>query len=598
MEIQMSEQGKNVIIDFTEKEESIYKYPGSLEQLKVTGEASVINPSESHRLWNIILSLQGLSAVTGDLTETMKVGELNAQAKWTKKYEVKDEEIQTKTLLKISEQINTYYENPDIINWALVKDHQMPISFTISIENTAETDIIQIKVIKTLPEEFGTPIIDPPAQGEVQFDEASGNIIWEDVNLTPGGIQSLCIRVGLKPTQLEPYNTGNIEVHYLVPDVTRTNLMGTTNSISDSMFAIDQGEGANAGEWDCTAEFENRSDFDVELQNVKVLKTSEARKECILEESPVEVISPGSAWKKDFTFQCKTVPKFSNVHEFNVVPKITKKVIGHINFEQGVLPVAHIICEKILNPPAVSAYTKTPMKISHLVTNDGSAVLDEVVFQDTIPADFQPPDLNEVVVSIGEEELRSNIVREMEPDDTSIDSAHTLTVKVEKLREAGGFQPGEQILVTYPLTASDPKPDIEYPCPLSIMANVTPPLPGSPVKAAFDTKIEIKYVRRRIRAIKGQKPGEEAGQYIIPIEFENKGEVLIENITIKDIIPTNFQLLDYEPKDMKPDIEESERGTILIWKLDKCDPGEKVEFNYTIQGSGEYEREELEVVVK
>ncbi|MDD1779239.1 MAG: hypothetical protein LUQ65_13820, partial [Candidatus Helarchaeota archaeon] len=59
-----------------------------------------------------------------------------------------------------------------------------------------------------------------------------------------------------------------------------------------------------------------------------------------------------------------------------------------------------------------------------------------------------------------------------------------------------------------------------------------------------------------------------------------------------------FQLLDYQPKDMKPEIEENERGTKLTWKLDKCDPGEKYEFSYTIKGSGEYEREELEVIVK
>lgn len=593
----MSEQGKNIIIAFTEKEESIYRYPGTMEQLKVTGEVDVINPSERHRLWNILLSLEGLSSVTGEVMEKMKVGELNAKAKWAKRYEVKDEEIQTKTLLQLTEEINTYYENPDIVNWALVKDHQMPISFTISIQNTSDKDITDIKLIKNLPAEFGTPIIDQPAQGEAKFDQKSRKIIWEDVYLSPGGAQSLMIRVSLKPTNIEPYNTGNIEVQYIVSDVIRSNLTGTTNSLSDSMFAIDQGEGANAGEWDCTAEFENKSDFDVELQAVKVLKTSEARKETILEETPAEVIAPNASWRKDFNIQSKSVPKFSNIHEFNVVPQITKQLVGHIVFQQGILPVAYITCEKIIDPPSVSAYTKTPMKISLIVTNAGSAALDEIIFQDAIPADFQPPDLNEVILSIGEEELRTGIDREMEPNDNNIGSTHTLTVKLQKLREAGGFQPGEQILLTYPLTASDPKPDTEYPCPLDVAANVAPP--GPSVKSpTIDAKIEVKYVRRRIRAIKGQTPGAEAGQYIIPIVFENKGEVLIENITIKDIIPSNFQLLDYEPKDMKPQIEESERGTVLTWNLDKCDPGEKVEFNYTIQGSGEYEREELEVIVK
>jgi hypothetical protein len=596
----MSEQGKNIIIDFTEKEESIYKPPGNLEQLKVTGEVSIINPSEkNHRLWNILLFLKGLNVVKSELTDQMKVGEINAKAKWTKPYEVKIEEIQTKTLLKLTEIIDCYYEKSTVVNWALVKDHQMPVSFTIALENTAdEGTITKIKMIKNLPPEFGNPIIDPPAQGDVKFDQSSRNIIWEGFNLVPGGVQSLIIRVGFKPTRIEPYNSGNIEVHYVVPDKTRSRLSGTTNALSDSMFAIDQGECLDIpGEWECTAEFENSSDFDVELKKAKVLMTSEGRKDTVLEESPSIVVTPSTSWKKDFKVKSKAVPKFSNLHEFNVVPRITSKVIGHIMYQAGVLPVAHISAEKIIDPPAVSAYTKTPMKISLILTNAGSAVLDEIDFHDEIPSDFKPPELSEVAASIGEEVLRGGILREIEPNDNNPETQHALIVKVGQLAQAGGLQPNEQLLIAYPLTAWDPKPNIDYRCPLNASANVEPP--GPPAKIpTIDSQVEVKYVRRRIRAIKGQTPGAEQGEYIIPIVFENKGEVLIENITIKDIIPSNFQLLDYQPKDMKPEIEENERGTKLIWKLDKCDPGEKYEFSYTIKGSGEYEREELEVIVK
>jgi hypothetical protein len=595
----MSEQGKNIIIDFTEKEESIYKPPGKLEQLKVTGEASVINLSDKHRLWNILLSLKGLSVVKSELTDQTKVGEINAKAKWAKSYEVKNEEIQTKTLLKLTEIIDCYYEKPTVINWALVKDHQMPVSFTISLENTAdEATVSKIKLIKNLPKELGDPIIDPPAQGDVRFDQASRNIIWEGFNLVPGGIQSLIVRVGFKPTRIEPYNSGNIEVHYVVPEKTRSRMTGTTNALSDSMFAIDQGECLDTpGEWECTAEFENSSDFDVELKKAKVLMTSEGRKDTVLEESLSKIVTPNTSWKKDFKVKSKIVPKFSNIHEFNVVPKVTSKVIGHIVYQAGVLPVAHITAEKIIDPPTVSAYTKTPMKVSLVLTNAGSAVLDEIDFHDVIPADFQPPELNEVTASIGEEELRGGILREMEPNDANPETSHALIVQIGQLAQAGGLQPGEQLLITYPLTAWEPKPNTEYRCPLNISANVDPP--GPPTKIpTIESQVEVKYVRRRIRAIKGQTPGAEPGEYIIPIVFENKGEVLIENITIKDIIPSNFQLLDYQPKGMKPEIEENERGTKLTWKLDKCDPGEKYEFSYTIKGSGEYEREELEVIVK
>ncbi|MFX1295130.1 MAG: hypothetical protein ACFFD2_09805 [Promethearchaeota archaeon] len=594
----MADNGKNIIIDFTEREESIYKPPGELAKLTVTGEVSIINTSETHRLWNIGLNLKSLEMIDSELTPEMKVGELNAQSKWFKSYEVKNEEIQTKTSLKITEIIDTYYEKGTEINQALVKDHQMPISFTISLENTIESTISNIKLLKNIPEEFGTPIIDSPPQGEARFDESSRNIVWDGFNLISGGVQSLIIRIGLKPEQTEPYNTGNIEVDYLVPNLIRSKLSGITTALSDSMFSIDQGESLDEpGEWECTAEFENISDFVVELKKVQVSQVTEGLKELVVEETPNAQLFPESSWKKDFKVKSGVVPKFSSFHDYLVIPKVTNKIIGHILYEAGVLPVASIAIEKILDPPAVSAYTKTPIKVSLLVTNTGSAVLNEFIFRDIIPRDNIPPELNDILVYLNKAELRSGVEREINPNDINPESMHTLIVKLIGLStESGirGLQPEEEIMVTYPLKSYDPKPKIQYPCPLEVIANVYPP--GPPIKPPiFETEINIKYVRRRISAKKGQTPGSEPGEYIIPIIFENKGEVLIENITLKDIVPLNFSLLDWNPKDMVPERQETERGTILIWKIDSAEPGKLIKFSYTIKGTGEYVREELEV---
>ncbi len=593
----MDDNAKNIIIDFTEKEESIYRPPGNLDSLKVTGEVSVNNPSEQHRLWNTVLSLKGLETITGDLVDEMKVGEVNPKSAWSNPYDVKNEEIQTKTLLKLTEIIDTYYEKGVEVNWALVKDHQMPLSFTISVENTSENQITNIKLVKDLPAAYGNPIVDSPAQGDARFDDGTRKIIWDGFTLVPGGVQSLVIRVGFKPTEVEPLNTGNIEVDYVVPGLTRSKLHGDTMSQSDSMFAIDQGESLDEpGEWECTAEFENMSDFKVELRNAKVTQVLEARKEIVLEEEPTVELQPNTSWTKDFKVKSGQVPKFTNVHIYNIVPLVTSKVVGHITYDAGVLPVAHIETEKIIDPPSVSAYTKTPIQISLIVTNAGSAVLNEIILRDVIPADHQPPELDQVSVTIGDEVLRTGVIREIDPTDSNPELSHILIVKVEDLAIAGGLQANEQLLVSYPLTAWDPKPKVDYSCPLDVTANVTPP--GPPVKIPTLAKaVEVKYVRRRIRAYKGQTPGSEPGEYIIPIVFENKGEVLIENITIKDIVPTNFSLLDWNPKEYNPETEETDRGTQLTWKLAKAEPGEKIKFSYTIKGSGDYEREELEVIV-
>lgn len=544
-----------------------------------------------------MLQLKGLETVTGEVASDMKVGELNPQARWTQPYEVKTEEIQTRTLLKITEIIDTYYEKGVEVNWALVKDHQMPVSFTISVENTSENQITKIKLAKDLPEAYGNPIIDSPAQGDAGFDSISRKITWDGFTLVPGGVQSLVIRVGFKPGQVEPYDTGNIEIDYTVPGLTRSKLTGISSALSDSMFAIDQGESLDEpGEWECTAEFENMSDFMVELKNVKVTQATETRKDIVVEESPAAQIAPNTSWTKDFKVKSGQVPKFTNVHEYIVVPQITSKVIGHISYNAGVLPVVNIACEKILDPPAVRAYTKTPIRVSLVVTNAGSATLNELILRDTIPADHKPPELDQVTVSIGDEEIRTGIIREIDPTDSNPEIQHILTIKLENLSIAGGLQANEQLLVSYPLEAWDPKPKVDYACPLDVTANVNPP--GPPFKhATLAEKVEIQYVRRRIRAYKGQTPGSEPGEYVIPIVFENKGEVLIENITIKDVIPTNFSLLDWNPKEFKPETQETDRGTQLTWAIDKAEPGQKIKFSYTIKGTGDYEREELEVTV-
>ncbi|MHA1264058.1 MAG: hypothetical protein ACTSRS_02385 [Candidatus Helarchaeota archaeon] len=593
----MAQEGKNLIIDITEREEAIYQPPGKLRELKVTGNLTVINPSEQHRLWNIMLNLKGLETVEGELLPEMKVGELNAGTQWEKKYDVKSGEIPTKTLLKITEIIDTYYEKGVETNWALVKNHQMPVSFTISLENTSENNVEEIKLIKDLPAEFGTPIIDTPAQGTAIFDEASRKIIWEGFGLVPGGVQSIVIRVGFKPDRVDPYPSGDIEVNYIVPGLPRSKLAGTATALSDSMFAIDQGESLDEpGEWDCNAEFENMSDFLVTLKSVTVSQVTETRKDVVIEETPNLQIPPNSTWSKDFKVKSGVVPKFANIHNFTVVPKLTGKVIGHIKYIANTLPVVDIATEKIIDPPTVSAYTKTPIKVSIVVTNTGTAILNNILLRDTIPQDYKPPELNDVLVYIGDEELRNGVTREMDPLDTNSESPHILTVKVDDLSSAGGLQPNEQLVVTYPVTAWEPKPKVEYTCPVDVTANVAPP--GPPIKVTLPAeKFEVKYVRRRIRAYKGETPGSEPGEYIIPIVFENKGEVDIENITLKDIVPSNFTLLDWNPKEFKPETVETEQGTQLIWKISKAAPGEKIKFSYTIKGTGDYERVELEVIV-
>jgi len=583
--------GKKIIIDFTEMEETELSGKGELEKISISGVLTVKNPSSTNRVWNSSLFLEGLNSVSLKDNE-IKIGEINAGDSKKFEYNVLEKEVVHKPLIELNQEIDTYYEKGEDINWNFVLGHRMPTSFTIKLTNNSGVDATA-NLIKKIPEYFGKPLIDSPPTGSAEYKEDLHEIHWTEVVVPKGDTIGLHFRVGATPDKTDLHEDGAIEVNYKIKDTIRSLLDGKVWGLSDNLYAIDNEE-ISEHTWGCTIEFQNLSDFRVKLTNVKVAQVKETTKVTVLDDNPNIELEPQASWTKEFEVESAGMPKFSKLNNFSVLYEVHKTLIGHILRKSGVIPVAAIECEKILEPKNVNAHAKTEIKVKVITKNIGTASLFKIKVEDVIPASFKPPSLDLVKTSIRGEQLRQGVILEIEPNDEEPAVEHKLTVSIPNLTDlTNPLNTNEEVIVEYPLTAWDPRPG-DYLCPLESTFNVIPP--GPPVKAGVpEIKIIAKTVRRKYRAYKSVTPGSEEGEYVIPIVFANKGEIPVQKVTIKDVIPISFTLVKSEPEDLEPAIKETENGTELTWKISDIAPGQQVQLKYIIKGTGEYESLDPEI---
>ncbi|MFX1450052.1 MAG: hypothetical protein ACFFCM_04355 [Promethearchaeota archaeon] len=585
------ETGKKIIIDFTEKIETDLSGKGDLESISMIGLVSVKNPSSSHRIWNSSVLLEGINSVS--LTENeIKTGEINAGDTKTFEYKLNTTEVVQKPLIELSETIDTYYEKGEEVNWNYVLNHRMPTNFSIKLSNNA-TSQAKVNLIKNIPDYFDTPHIDTPSAGVTEYKESAHEVHWTEITIPAGDSVILNIRLGATPDNTDLHESGKIEVEYEIQNVIRSSLNGKILGLSDNLFAIDNEE-VSQNNWACSVEFQNLSDFQVVLNNAKVSQIKEATKEIVLEENPEIKLNPQVSWTKDFNVASVGIPKFSKTNTFSVLYEVKKKIIGKIIKKTDDIPVAAIKCEKILEPDTVNAHAKTNMQVKSRTKNMGTAALFEIKVEDTIPASFKPPSLDLIRTLVRGTELRQGVILEMSPNDEDPAVQHMLTVSIPNLSNiTNPLNPGDELSVEYPIIGWDPSPG-DYPCPLTSELNVIPQ--GPSVKAGVpEIKITAKTVRRKYRAYKSVTPGAEEGQYVIPIVFANKGEVPVEKVTIKDLIPSNFTFISSQPEELKPETTDVEGGIKITWKLSDITPGQQIEVKYTIKGTGEYESQDPEI---
>jgi hypothetical protein len=421
------------------------------------------------------------------------------------------------------------------------------------------------------------------------------------IDTIPADETAVLVIVGTTDVKNSESKSGNVvDVTYEAYGVQQSAVVPSIESITDTMTGIDQEEDeTKPGWWKCAVEFENESDFEVTLKTLKV--TSKADPNPIVNLTPGQVVPPRGTWKHPFALQSAAVPTLVPSLEFTANHAVHTKIVGKIHQEAKTFVVLETALTKTIEPPTVNANANTNVKITCALVNKGTASIDKLEYEDTIPRDFEPTGIDQVQFCITDfsgavlhvlQKQHADIT--VTPDDKDTTVPHVLRIEFHELNAM--LVPTNKLVVSYPLVARNPQPNVAYETPLVTKAYTKPVGPAYQDKPVHLPVIGIQYVKRKIKAAKSISPAGE-NTFAVTIKISNQGGVELENIMVVETVPPGFNASSFEPASSKPIFEDNDNGSKLTWFIPRLNANEDAKLKYVSSGKGEFVRSEPMVMV-
>ncbi|MFW9972636.1 MAG: hypothetical protein ACFFDF_20795, partial [Candidatus Odinarchaeota archaeon] len=525
----------------------------------------------------------------------------NPTQEFSKQYEIKELKDSS---LRVEEIIDTDKSDSGKVNNAFLYKKDNKCSLKLILTNPLNLSILDIKVKREIPAFIQEIEMRKPSQGEANLKEEGvmRTLVWELTSLGPENRAELEIFFTVNINELSAQELGGLKVNYLVNNYKLTMMNPEVRGLTDSMSGIDRDEGSQPGKWDCNVEFINESGFQVKLEDVKVTQKITTGSEVVVSQTPAKVLNPDESWDYDFQVEAKDVPELSSEIGFTPMFVVIPRVIGEIIKEPTIYNVLSATINKEINPPEVDAYANTDIKVENIIVNNGSSPIEKFFLSDEIPTDFVPPlvkDLEIVLLDIdisSREEYVQKIL--IDPSDQDFSKKHQIYVELFNL--GSQFLPQKKMIISYPLLARNPRPPTETKYMTPVKIEINSPVEGKSYIKTPDEEPELKvrYVKRKLKTLKSIKPGLSEGEFSIGVRVQNKGDVELENVLVKDIIPTGFNLTEFTPPTgATHELVQVGALTELHVKVDIISGGASVSINYNCSGSGDYPRAEPVVVV-
>jgi hypothetical protein len=444
-----------------------------------------------------------------------------------------------------------------------------------------------------------------PSLGEATLKEEDGKRIlsWELTSLDAQNSVELEIYFTVKISELSTQEIGALTVNYLINNYKLTMMNPEVRGLTDSMSGIDRDEGSQPGIWDCNVEFINESEFQVKLEDTKVTQTITTGTETVVSQTPDRVLNPDESWGFDFQVEAKDVPELSSEIGFTPLYVVIPRVIGEIIKESTIYTVVSATIDKEINPPEVDAYANTDMKIVNKIINNGSSKIEKIFILDEIPPDFIPPLTKELSITLDPIDIssREEFVKKLlvDPSDQDFSKSHSIYIELYHL--SNDFLPGKTMVISYPLLARNPRPPTETKYVTPVKIEVNSPLEGKDfIKTpSEEPELKVRYVKRKLKTLKSIKPGFNEGEFSIDVRVQNKGDVELENVLVKDIIPSGFSLTEFSPPEgATHEVVQVGDLSELHVKVLEIKGGSSVKINYNCSGSGDYPRSEPVIIVQ
>lgn len=625
-------EGLAAIVKLSENVNMEQDHYGEIEGINFEGELEIINPSTENRLWDLLCEFKNVESTNleSPKIEIKELGTTEETNTYTEEFDLEDT---AQNLLLIKEYINTLSTADEILTNYNIEDHILSlkeeeqteeiskeknlesfgiaigqlntVTFAIGVYNLFEKPITNLKVVKTIPSEFENIIITDSSEG---FAEIEGNDVdWTIDELAPESLAVLKITAELTVETKDAVSTGPIKITYnaassFTGGLEIENFEGYTNN----KHYIDLVEKEEAPDmWECSLEFENPSDFDIEFYDAKVYTSEDPDMSYIsIDPDNPLLLPPDARWQSPmWEYESEEYPSFRRELSFRILPEFQAEVIGEISLADEQLVLASIIgkisyempdelAEKF-PPNTLPSYEDNDFVCIQELENDGSAPLDEIKFtQSGFSAypDFTPPnpddpdDFDQMQLLVDGEPI------DFSPDDVYVDNDSIQVSKTDlKNTPTGMIQPDSVVELKYPIHAVQPR-EGEFETDVIYNANTYPlgeELETLPVPEEVPV-ISIVHVRRKFRVGKEIIPVGGEGEYEIVLFIRNLGDAKeneIENLTVIDKVPDNFEYSDFS---IEPEIIDEFGEDTLKWDIELLEPEQDLEITYTIKGEGEY----------
>jgi len=598
----MSELKNLIIVDITDNENIVLVPTGigatgvhDIKEIKGNGTLLIKNPSQKSRLWNVTCDLKEVMDTT--LDKILNVGSINPGQEFKKDYELQGLK---EPCLKVSEIFDIEKGISDTVNNVFLYEKINDCSVKINLVNGVDLPISEIKVVKEMPEIFHEIQIETPNAGTAELTDEAGKkvVVWNVPSLDGKQSANLVISLTVNAKNRENYSLGSLKVNYLVNNLKINKVDPEVRGLTDSMSGASRDESDTPQSWDCNVEFNNDSEFKVRLEDVKVSHKIPTGVETVLSETPNLELAPEASWDKDFKIEASAqVPELEPEIKFTTLFGVVTRIRGEIVKEPTIYNVLSTEVKKVINPPEVAAYANTDMTIENTISNKGTTPLVTLEITDEIPVDFIPPLTTDIKLVVKNPEGSIEIQERFEfidklmitPGDQNPDTKHVLRLKLKDMEKQ--LPPNSDIILSYPISAKNPKPEVKYNTPIETKANVAVKGNDFIISPPEEPEIKIKYVARKLKTLKSIKPGATEGEFNISVRIQNKGEVELENLVVKDKIPAGFSVTDVKFDHPYEIIKKGDSSEIEA-KITYLNGQESVNLNYICSGSGDYPRSE------
>lgn len=573
------------------------------ESIKTTGIMKVKNLSSDEKVFDVNFNVEdkGLSS----LEDEYHFNEIQPNEEQVIEYNVNIEKVDD-LAIEFHEKIDTFpdanrEEGSNVLVFGTTMDTKLKYDFT------AKKTLKTFTLTKELPNGFENVQVEEKSLGETNID--GQNVSWTLNDVQEGTTGTLVLKGSFKVDNLEDISTGIASVEFTSETDTHSGvkLAETKEGRVSSRTSVESDEVTEEPDnWTNKFVFENPSDIDVTLKYVKITNPLDNDAEVVNLENPVLVSSKGTWDSEQFKTFSETQPSFVVDFDLMVGSRVVVDTTSKLEVEQGALRVANINATKTFEVNQVPSYRETPLPANVNIENIGAIAYSKLAITDKIPVNFLPPVKDDMKLTLvteeGEEVLNADSDYEYSVEGNAEDAEVEKTVLINVTKEV---PPGGKVLWEFAPRAFKPLPDHTYDFHTHIEATLTEQAPPLPFDLPEDLTITVLHERRNVTVGKTITPGAEKHEYSVDLYYMNRGTATLKELDIKDFVPSTFEFIseqvDFKFKDpegreednnsitsVEQDVPGDHEGALRVWKFPEVRPGDSVNINYRIKGSGEF----------